>query len=78
MFKAAVFSGAWDAQKWTSEGVGAYCTNWNKDVYDLVRVWGPADLLCFSVPLYLRLPIRHIFSFVWTAYLSFLRGSKDS
>ena len=42
--------------------------------FDLVRVWLPADLVCFSVPLYLRLPVRHVVSFVWTAYLSFARG----
>lgn len=31
----------------------------NEDVYDVFRVWGPADLVCFSVPLWLRLPVRH-------------------
>ena len=49
----------------------------SKDAAEVVKVWGPADALCFSVPLYLRLPIRHIFSFVWTAYLSLLRGARE-
>lgn len=44
--------------------------------YDVCRVWGPADLLCFSVPLWLRLPVRHVISFAWTAYLSFVRGAN--
>ena len=76
VFKAGVFSDSWDAMSWVNGGLGNYMQNFSKDVYDVVRVWGPADLLCFSVPLYLRLPIRHIVSFVWTAYLSFVRGAK--
>ena len=51
-----------------------YQTNFAKDEFDLLRVWLPADIVCFSVPLYLRLPVRHVVSFVWTAYLSFSRG----
>lgn len=76
VFKASVFSNSWNVVDWAQNGVRSYWTNWNKDVYDLFRVWVPADLLCFSVALYLRLPVRHIISFVWTAYLSFVRGSK--
>jgi len=76
VFKSAVFSSSWDVQQWGETGVNSYLKNWNKDVYDLVRVWVPADLICFSVALYLRLPVRHLVSFVWTAYLSFVRGSK--
>lgn len=76
VFKAGVFSAVWDAKEWVKDGIGNYWKNWNKDVYDVFRVWGPADLVCFSVPLYLRLPVRHIVSFVWTAYLSYARGGK--
>lgn len=76
VFKAGVFSGNLDVQGWFQTGLGNYTQNLSKDCYDVVRVWGPADLLCFSVPLYLRLPVRHVVSFVWTAYLSFVRGGK--
>jgi hypothetical protein len=65
-----------DPPAWVSSGLAGYNKNWTKDVSDLVMVWAPADLVCFSVPLWLRLPVRHIVSFVWTAYLSFVRGSK--
>lgn len=75
VFKASVFSGSSDPGVWLSTGVNNYQTNFSKDEFDLVRVWAPADLVCFSVPLYLRLPVRHVVSFVWTAYLSFSRGS---
>lgn len=74
IFKAGVFSGSVDPSIWASSGIESYQKNFSKDEFDLIRVWLPADLVCFSVPLYLRLPVRHIVSFVWTAYLSFSRG----
>lgn len=74
IFKAGLFSGGMDPSVWISSGLESYSTNFSKDEFDLIRVWLPADLVCFSVPLYLRLPVRHIVSFVWTAYLSFARG----
>jgi len=74
IFKASVFGGSADPSMWVSQGIENYTNNFSKDEVDLVRVWLPADLVCFSVPLYLRLPVRHIVSFVWTAYLSFARG----
>ena len=74
IFKASVFSGSVDPNVWASTGIENYTSNFAKDELDLVRVWLPADLVCFSVPLYLRLPVRHVVSFVWTAYLSFARG----
>lgn len=74
IFKAVVFSGSLDPAIWCSTGIDNYQTNFSKDEADLIKVWMPADLICFSVPLYLRLPVRHVVSFVWTAYLSFARG----
>eukprot|EP00640_Fibrocapsa_japonica_P002921 CAMPEP_0113935150 /NCGR_PEP_ID=MMETSP1339-20121228/2366_1 /TAXON_ID=94617 /ORGANISM="Fibrocapsa japonica" /LENGTH=259 /DNA_ID=CAMNT_0000937203 /DNA_START=57 /DNA_END=836 /DNA_ORIENTATION=- /assembly_acc=CAM_ASM_000762 len=74
IFKASVFSGTIDPTAWFSAGIDSYQTNFAKDEVDLIRVWLPADVVCFSVPLYLRLPVRHVVSFVWTAYLSFARG----
>jgi hypothetical protein len=57
-FKAGVFSTAVDPATWCRNGVSAYVGNFRKDSWDVMRVWAPADLLCFSVPLYLRLPVR--------------------
>ena len=74
IFKASVFSGSMDPSVWFDTGLSNFQTNFAKDEFDLLRVWAPADIVCFSVPLYLRLPVRHIVSFVWTAYLSFARG----
>mmetsp|Transcript_129628 Transcript_129628/g.347657 ORF Transcript_129628/g.347657 Transcript_129628/m.347657 type:complete len:88 (-) Transcript_129628:43-306(-) len=75
-FKAFVLGGSWSPSDWTRRGLGSYAANFSKDARDVVRVLGPADLVCFSVPLYLRLPVRHVVSFFWTAYLSFARGTK--
>jgi Mpv17 / PMP22 family len=74
IFKSAVFSASLDPSVWLSTGWDNYLLNFVKDETDLLKVWLPADLVCFSVPLYLRMPLRHVVSFVWTAYLSFARG----
>ena len=74
IFKAGVFSGSMDPIVWVRTGLTNYGTNVGEDWFDLLRVWLPADLICFSVPMYLRLPVRHVVSFAWTAYLSFARG----
>jgi hypothetical protein len=74
VFKEGVFSGSMDPTVWMSSGIEKWQQNFSKDELDLIRVWMPADLVCFSVPLYLRLPVRHVVSFMWTAYLSFVRG----
>ena len=74
VFKASVFSGSLDPTVWFRTGLRQYQTNLAQDWVDMVRVWLPADLLCFSVPMYLRLPVRHAVSFAWTVYLSLLRG----
>ena len=75
MFQAAVFSGSSDPSVWFSQAFDSIHNNFSKDEFDLIRIWGPADLVCFSVPLYLRLPSRHAVSFLYITYFSFLRCS---
>ena len=74
VFKASVFSGSLAPSVWVGTGLENYHDNFSKDEFDLMRLMLPADLVCFSVPLYLRLPVRHVVSFFWTTYLSFARG----
>jgi hypothetical protein len=74
VFKQSIFSGTTDPSIWLSQGLENYSANFAKDELDLIRIWGPADFVCFSVPLYLRLPARHAVSFVYIAYFSFLRA----
>lgn len=73
MFQAAVFGGSSDPTVWISQTCDNLHDNFSKDELDLIRIWGPADLICFSVPLYLRLPSRHAVSFLYITYFSFLR-----
>ena len=73
MFQAAVFSGSSDPTVWLSQTFDNLHDNFSKDELDLIRIWGPADLICFSVPLYLRLPTRHAVSFLYITYFRFLR-----
>lgn len=75
LFQAAVFSGSTDPSVWLSQTFDSLNNNFSKDEFDLIRIWGPADLDCFSVPLYLRLPSRHAVSFLYITYFSFLRCS---
>jgi len=77
MLKAAIFSGSAEPLVWAESGLAAYREGLGKDGIDGLRCWLPADLICFSVPLYQRLPCRHFISFFWTMYLSFLRGSPS-
>ncbi|MEM8648880.1 MAG: Mpv17/PMP22 family protein, partial [Pseudomonadota bacterium] len=72
--KEMVMGGKANPAEWVQDGVRKYLANWLVDVPQLIYVWAPTDLVCFSVPLYLRMPLRHVVSFAWTAYLSFLRG----
>ena len=57
------------------DGLSKYKENWVVDQTAMVKVWLPADVVFFSGPLWLRLPLRHVVSFGWTAYVSFLRGA---
>ena len=74
--KAGVFNGENEPKKWLDEGLTNCKKNWTSDAKDVCKTWGTADLICFSVPLYLRLPIRHVFSFGWTSYFSLIRGAN--
>lgn len=50
---------------------------WQNGVEDNVKMWllwVPGDIIVYSCPLWMRLPLNHLFSLVWTCYLSFLRG----
>lgn len=57
------------------DGLKKYVENFIPDQKAMLSIWFPADFIIFSVPLWLRLPMRHVVSFGWTAYLSFLRGT---
>jgi len=39
--------------------------------------WIPGDTIALAVPMWLRLPTHHIIGFMWTLFLSFMRGARD-
>lgn len=50
---------------------------WNNIVPDNLAIWGlwiPCDLAIYAVPIWMRLPLNHGVSFVWTMILSWMRG----
>ena len=67
---------SWNPVDWVKDGCSKYYKNFAKDTYAMFCLWAPADVVLFSLPIWLRMPCRHVVSFVWTAYVSFLRGSK--
>mmetsp|Transcript_41571 Transcript_41571/g.50420 ORF Transcript_41571/g.50420 Transcript_41571/m.50420 type:complete len:368 (-) Transcript_41571:413-1516(-) len=59
--------------------VGGLSKYWNNIVEDNIAIWSlwvPADLIVYSCPIWLRLPLNHAVSFVWTCILSFMRGNE--
>ena len=74
--KAFIFGETNRPTDWIKTGLGNYGNNYPVDIKAVASVWIPLDFICFSVPLYLRLPIRHAFSLVWTTFLSWLRGAN--
>lgn len=71
-FKESIFCDSMDPSLWLSNGLTSYSAHFSKDEIDLLRVWIPADMVCFSVPLILRLPIRQVISLFYTTYLSYV------
>lgn len=76
VFKAFVFSGESTPVASLHSGLNAWWQNFAVDEPDLLKVWMPADLVIFSVPMFLRLPMRHFLSLFWTAYLSLMHGTS--
>ena len=60
LFKAVLFGDCGLASCF-GDSWGTYTENFKTDLPALLKCWGPADLVCFSVPLYLRIPIRLFF-----------------
>ena len=48
-----------------------------EDNFGMSYFWIPANVIIFSVPLHLRLPMTHFFSFWWCMILSFWRGAQE-
>jgi len=58
-------------------GLSSYARNFKEDNLASMAVWIPGDFFIFSVPMFMRLPLGHALSFMWTMVLSRMRG-EDS
>eukprot|EP00535_Pseudo-nitzschia_heimii_P003795 CAMPEP_0197173314 /NCGR_PEP_ID=MMETSP1423-20130617/296_1 /TAXON_ID=476441 /ORGANISM="Pseudo-nitzschia heimii, Strain UNC1101" /LENGTH=270 /DNA_ID=CAMNT_0042622115 /DNA_START=127 /DNA_END=939 /DNA_ORIENTATION=+ len=68
---------SWNPTDWAKDGVTKYINNAKDDLSAMIKLWGPSDCIQFVLPMYIRLPFRHLVSFFWTAYVSFTRGSLE-
>lgn len=57
------------------KALGKYRQNFVQDNITACSVWIPLDLVVFCVPMYMRLPLGHSFSFGWTMIVSYMRGT---
>lgn len=60
------------------EALQQYRKNFFEDNLVSCCVWVPADLFVFAAPIYLRMPLDHLTSFVWTMMLSYRRGAEPT
>lgn len=57
-------------------GLKKYWKNCVTDNLYMWSLWVPGDLLVYACPIWMRLPLNHGISLVWTMILSNLRGSE--
>ena len=61
-----------------TSGLSKYRDNCVEDNLKMWALWIPGDLIVYAVPIWIRMPLNHGFLFIWTCYLSFLRGDDDA
>lgn len=57
------------------DAINRYKSNFVSDNLASMAFWIPGDILAFAAPIFLRLPIDHSVSFIWTMVLSYKRGA---
>jgi len=82
IFKESLMSDSEDAVEGESftavleRFVARYTNTFWEDNFGMTYFWVPANVIIFSVPLHLRMPLTHFFSFSWCMILSFWRGAE--
>jgi len=59
-------------------GLDKYWRNIVQDGAANFALWIPAGFFIFSAPMFLRMPLEHAVSFIWTLYISCKRGSVEN
>lgn len=75
--KEIVTGTSWNPLDWVKDGCTKYWNNMDEDCLAMIKLWGPADCIQFSMPIHISMPFRHMVSFFWTAYVSFTRGGGN-
>jgi hypothetical protein len=75
--KEFVSGKSWNPVDWAKDGCTKYYGNIKEDLTAMISLWGPSDCVQFVLPMYIRMPFRHLVSFFWTAYVSYTRGSIE-
>lgn len=57
-------------------GMSKYVKNFWPDNFAIWGLWIPADFVIYAVPIWMRLPLNHSLSLLWTMILSYLRGEE--
>jgi len=60
------------------DAMNKYASNFWKDNTSMCLFWFPADIILYSGPVWLRLPLNHAISFVWCSVMSVWKGGKVS
>lgn len=53
-----------------------YGKNFWPDNFAIWGLWVPGDLMVYACPIWMRLPLNHGVSFIWTMILSVMRGQE--
>ena len=80
-FKSLCFRDPRDARPTLAvlrEALTGYAVTALDDNAGMARFWLPLNLLIYSVPLHLRMPMNHVASLVWCCILSLSQGSSIS
>ena len=75
-FKAAFQGGIYDPVQAAVQGLHLYRANFVTDNAMSLMLWIPGDILCFTVPLQMRMPLSHALNVVFLSGLSALRGAQ--
>ena len=52
---------SWNPADWVINGCTKYYNNFRKDFTAMFQLWAPADVILFSLPMWLRMPARQVF-----------------
>jgi len=74
-FKEAIQSSS-EGGSLVSNALAKYKNNCVQDNLAMWGLWVPGDIIIYSVPIWMRLPLNHAVSLAWCMILSWMRGGE--